>query len=256
MGEKILDLSLRNKVAIITGGTKGIGRSLSQSIAKSGAHTIIISRTEADCHQFAAELTEQGLRAQGIAADVSHKKSIEKAVNQVMNDYGQIDVLVNNAGVSLRKEFIDYTEEEWDYVLNINLKGAFLTTQAVGREMLKKKKGVIINMASVLGLVGQYFVAPYCASKGGMIQLTKSLALEWAIHNIRVNAVAPAYIITELNEDKISEESTITYLKRQTPMRRLGETSEIVGAVLFLASEHSSYITGQVLCVDGGWTAQ
>ncbi len=256
MGDKRLDLSLENKVALVTGGTKGIGRALSQSIAEAGAETIVISRTEADCQKVAAELTSQGLRASGIPADVSNKKSIEEAVNRIMEKYGQIDVLVNNAGVSLRKNFVDYSEEEWDHVLDINLKGVFFTSQVVGKEMLKLKKGVIINMASVLGMVGQYFVAPYCASKGGIIQLTKSLALEWAVKNIRVNAVAPAYIVTELNKDKISEESTIKYLKRQTPMRRLGETDEVVGAVLFLASEHASYITGQVLCVDGGWTAQ
>ncbi len=253
---KTTNFGLEGKVIVLTGGTKGLGHILSKGIAAAGAKVVVISRNEADCKRVASEINCLGQEAYGIAADVSNSESITTAIQKILDIYGCIDVLINNAGVTNRKKFELLTEEDWDYVININLKGAFLTAQTVGKQMIKQKNGVILNMASVLGLVGQYFVAPYCASKGGIVQLTKALALEWAIHNIRVNAVAPSYIMTELTQDALTEEKAYNYILSQTPMRRLGQPEEIVGTVLFLASDHASYITGQVICVDGGWTAQ
>ena len=177
-------------------------------------------------------------------------------VGAVLELWGQIDVLVNNAGTALTKRTEDLTDEDWDRVINVNLKGPFICAQEVGRHMIARRQGKIINMGSVLGFVAERQVLPYCVSKGGLLQLTRALALEWARYNIQVNALCPGYIETDLNRDQLADERVRERLLRKIPARRLGTVDDLVGAAVFLASQASDYMTGQCLIVDGGWLAE
>lgn len=254
MQTPIFDLT--GKTALVTGATKGLGYGMALALAQAGADIVVVSRTPADCRRVAAEITAMGRKALAAPTDVSQKQAIEKLVSKVVDNFGKIDILVNNAGTAVTKPAENLTEDEWDRVIDTNLKGVFIMAQSVGREMIKQKKGKIINISSMFGLVGDKAVLPYLASKGGVIQLTKGLALEWAKHNIQVNAVAPGYVKTSMNEKEFSEEKIYNYIVGKIPMRRLGKVEEIAGAVVFLASDVANYITGTTLAVDGGWLAQ
>jgi NAD(P)-dependent dehydrogenase (short-subunit alcohol dehydrogenase family) len=191
-----------------------------------------------------------------VATDVTNLNAIDELVKKVTEYYGKIDILVNNAGSVITKKAEDLTEADWDRVLNVDLKGVFFCAQAVGRQMISQKQGKIINLASILGLVGDRQVLPYCVSKGGVIQMTKALALEWAKHKIQVNALCPGYVITPMNEADLNNEKIYNHIIKKIPMRRLGEIGDMVGAAVFMASNASDYMTGQTLVVDGGWTAE
>ena len=248
---------LTGKVAIITGATKGLGAGMAEMFAKAGANVVVVSRSQTDCEAKAAALTaEFGAEAYAHSCDVSQMDSIQKLVDDTVAKFGHIDVLVNNAGIAVTKPSVDLTEAEWDRVMNTNLKGVFFLAQAVGRLMIEQKHGKVINIASMFGLVGDKNVIPYLASKGGVLQMTRGLALEWAKHNVQVNAVAPGYVITAINNEELNTESTRKYILGKTPMRRYGEAEEVASVVLFLASYEASYVTGSVYSVDGGWTAQ
>lgn len=247
---------LKNKVAIVTGSTKGIGRGIVEGLAKAGADVVIVSRNQDDCNQVAEKIKEFGHDALPVATDVTNLNAIEELVKKVTEYYGKIDILVNNAGSAITKKAEDLTEADWDRVLNVDLKGVFFCAQAVGRQMISQKQGKIINLASILGLVGDRQVLPYCVSKGGVIQMTKALALEWAKHNIQVNALCPGYVITPMNEADLNNEKIHNHIIKKIPMRRLGEISDMVGAAVFMASNASDYMTGQTLVLDGGWTAE
>ena len=248
---------LKGKVAIVTGGTKGLGLSMAEALAAAGADLVIVSRTKADCDKVAADFNAAGYRALSAPTDVSKPEQIQALIDAAVAEFGKIDILVNNAGVGINKPTVDLTVEEWDHVIGINLRGPFLMAQAVGRQLIKQGHGgKIINVASMLGMVGEEETLPYCASKGGCIQLTRGLAVEWARKNIQVNAVCPGYVITNINEDIIANEATSRYLMKKTPMRRYGKAVEIAGLVQFLASSASDYMTGAIIPVDGGWTAQ
>lgn len=247
---------LKNKVAIVTGSTKGIGRGIVEGLAKAGADVVIVSRNQDDCNQVAEKIKEFGHDALPVATDVTNLNAIEELVKKVTEYYGKIDILVNNAGSAITKKAEDLTEADWDRVLNVDLKGVFFCAQAVGRQMISQKQGKIINLASILGLVGDRQVLPYCVSKGGVIQMTKALALEWAKHNIQVNALCPGYVITPMNEADLNNEKIHNHIIKKIPMRRLGEIGDMVGAAVFMASNASDYMTGQTLVVDGGWTAE
>lgn len=254
MQNPIFDLT--DKIAIVTGATKGLGYGMALALAKAGADIVVVSRTPADCEKVASEISAMGRKALAVPTDVKKKQAIDNLVSKVLETFGKIDILVNNAGTAVTKAAEELTEDEWDKVVDTNLKGVFIMAQSVGKEMIKQKKGKIINISSMFGLVGDKSVLPYLASKGGVIQLTKGLALEWAKHNIQVNALAPGYVITSLNEKEFSEEKVYNYIVGKIPMRRLGKVEEIAGAVVFLASDAANYITGTTLAVDGGWLAQ
>jgi len=247
---------LTGKVAIVTGSTKGLGHGMAVALANAGANIVVVSRTPAECEQVAKEIAELGVETLSAPTDVSKPENIQGLVDKVIAKFGKIDILVNNAGTAVTKPAEQLTIEDWDRVVDVNLKGVFLMAQAVGREMIKQKSGKIINIASMFGLVGDKNVLPYLASKGGVVQLTRGLALEWTKYNIQVNAVAPGYVKTPINAKEFADEKVYNYIIGKTPMRRLGTVEDIAGAVVYLASSASNYVTGSTVTVDGGWTAQ
>lgn len=247
----------KGKMVLITGATKGIGAGIAEAFAQNGADVVIVSRNQAECEAVSEDLSQRfGVRAYAHSCDVTKLSSIETLVSDTVKKFGRIDVLVNNAGVAVTKPAVDLTEEDWDKVLNTNLKGVFFLSQAVGKAMIERKAGKVINVASMFGLVGDKGILPYLASKGGVLQMTKGLALEWAKYNIQVNAVAPGYVITALNGKMLNTDAVREKIFAKTPMRRYAESKEVASTVLYLASDEASYVTGSVYSVDGGWTAQ
>jgi NAD(P)-dependent dehydrogenase (short-subunit alcohol dehydrogenase family) len=246
---------LNGKVAIITGGNRGIGFAIAKGLATAGAAVVIANRTVAEGQKAADELKTQGMQAMAVQTDVSDKSSVDRLVKTVMDKCNQIDILVNSAGVIQRGPVEDFTEEQWDCIIDINLKGLFFCCQLVGKEMIKRKKGKIINISSNVSEVIQNLRVVYAISKAGDSHLTKGLALEWAGYNINVNAIGPGPTITELNKQYF-EENPADLQERidSIPMARVGDPLDHVGAAIFLASDASDYVTGQTLLVDGGST--
>lgn len=246
---------LKEKIAIITGGNRGIGFAIAGGLAKAGAAVIIANRN-ADAGQKAAlEIRNDGFNATSIPADVSEKSSVENLVTRVLEDFGRIDILVNSAGVIDRGPVEDFSEEQYDYIMNINLKGLFFCCQLVGKEMIKQGRGKIINISSNVSEVIQAGRVVYAASKAGVSHLTRGLALEWAKHNINVNAIGPGPTITELNKQYFEDNPADLKARIDSiPMARVGDPQDLVGAAILLAGDASSYITGQTLLVDGGST--
>jgi len=250
------DFRLKDQVTIVTGGNKGIGRTIALCLAQAGAHVVVTGRTKQELEEVSSEIRQLGNKALGVEMDVRNETDVGKMVAEAVAAFGRIDVLVNNAGISQVLPAEDHTEEIWDAILDTNLKGVFLCSQAVGSQMIKQKRGSIVNMSSQAGTVGLLNHAAYCASKGGVNSLTKVLALEWAPHNIRVNAVAPTVIRTPMTDKVFADQEVRAELTAKIPLGRFGEPEDVAGAVIFLASEASSMITGHILLVDGGWTAQ
>ena len=239
--------------ALITGAGSGLGRTMGWGLACHGADIVILDRDLAAATECAREIQATGRRAWAIQCDVSDEGSVSQAVDTALRSAGSIDVLVNNAGHNIRKPLLDYTVDEFDSLHDVHVRGTFLLSRAVGRHMRDRKQGAIINIASVLGLVGAPEVAPYAAAKGAIVQLTKVLALELAPH-IRVNAIAPGYIDTPLTRQHPPEKRK--FITDRVPLGRFGDAAELMGPALFLASQAGSFVTGTVLTVDGGWTAQ
>ena len=241
---------LKDKVAIITGASRGIGKSIALLMAKNGAKVVVSARNQELLDSLVAEIKAFGGEALAVAGDVTSTADANNLVASAVETFGQVDILVNNAGITRDGLLLRMKDEDWDAVLDINLKGAFVCTRAAAKVMTKKRYGRIINISSVVGEMGNAGQANYCASKGGMIGLTKSNAKELAKRNITVNAVTPGFIATDMTgdlADKVKEELTA-----QIPLGCLGEAEDVAEAVLFLASEQSKYITGQVLGVNGG----
>ena len=239
---------LDGKVALVTGGSRGIGLAISTALAEGGAKVAIMARN-AERAQAAAE----GLPGDGhggFSCDVADSEAVAAAIKEIEGQLGGVDTLVNNAGITRDNILMRLKDEDWDAVLNANLKGAFNTTRAVTRGMMKKRDGVIINVSSVVGLMGNAGQANYAASKAGLHGLTKSVARELASRGVRCNAIAPGYIMTDMTSE-LSDDQTDA-LKGQIPLGRLGETDDIAGVVRFLAGPAARYITGQILAVDGG----
>ena len=254
MNSELFDL--RGQVAVVTGSTRGIGRGMAECLGKAGASVVIVGRSREACEWVAADLTAMGITALAAWADVTKVEEVERLMQKTEDAFGRIDILVNNAGGALTHKAEDITEEEWDQVLNLDLKSVFFCSQRAGRRMIQQQRGKIINTASIMGQVGQKLTLTYCAAKAGVVGLTRALALEWARHNIQVNALCPGFVLTSINEEAMKDEKIFNATLRKIPAGRLGQVSDMVGAVLFLASEASDYMTGQTLTVDGGWTAQ
>ena len=247
---------LKGRKAIVTGGNKGIGKSIALCLAHAGADVFITGRTEGELEDVCLQIRDLD-RASGYALmDVRLKSDVELMVEKAVHTFGRIDILVNNAGISEVLPAEDHTEQIWDAIIDTNLKGVFLCSQAVGKQMIKQQSGNIVNISSQAGCIALLNHVAYCASKGGVNLLTKVLALEWARHNIRVNAVAPTVIRTPMIDKVFAEESVRKELTAKIPLGKFGEPEDVAGAVIFLASEASRMITGHVLLVDGGWTAQ
>jgi len=251
-------LNLKDKVAIITGARRGMGRTHALVLAKAGAKAVVSDISLEDCQKVVEEIKAGGGEAIAVKCDVTKKAEIDEMVRKTVEAFGKVDILVNNAGICQFKPFLELTEEEWDRTIDINLKGYFLCAQAVAREMAKQKSGVIVNIASVaMGQLGVGFpnIVHYCASKGGIAAMTEALALELAPYNIRVNAIAPGVIetpmIDPIKQDLKAMEGTLDRI----PLRRVGKPEEVSSLVLFLASDESSYMTGSVVVIDGGWLA-
>jgi NAD(P)-dependent dehydrogenase (short-subunit alcohol dehydrogenase family) len=225
-------------------------------MAHAGAHVAVTGRTKDELEEVCSEIKRLGKTTLWVETDVRHKGDVQKMVDKVVDAFGRIDILVNNAGISHVLAAEDHTEEIWDAIIDTNLKGTFLCSQAVGRQMIQQKRGTIVNMSSQAGTIGLHNHVAYCASKAGVDLLTKVLALEWAPHNIRVNAVAPTAISTPMTDKVFADPEVRAGVTSKIPLGRFGNPEEVAGAVIFLASEASSMITGHILLVDGGWTAQ
>lgn len=247
--------SLKGKVAVVTGGSRGFGKAIALGLAEAGADVVVASRTQADLDKVAEEIRSGGQRTLAVATDTSSLDSIRNLAAKTVEAFGKIDVLVNNAGQGNTVPFLKLASEEWDRILNVNLKGYFLCTQVIGAYMFKAKSGRIINISSAMGSSPMGFMAHYAASKGGIDSMTKSLAQEWANRGITVNAIAPSYFLTDLNRTAHADEATNRLIVSKTPMGRWGEAEELVGLVVYLASDASRYMTGAIIPLDGGWTA-
>ena len=249
-------MELKNKVAIVTGARRGMGRTHALILAKEGAKVVVSDMSLDDCQKVVEEIKKQGGEAIAVKCDVTKKEEIEEVVKKTIKTFGKIDILVNNAGILQFKPFLELTEEDWDRMLSVNLKGYFLCAQACAKEMVNQKSGTIINIGSIaMGQVGIGFpgIVHYSASKGGIAAMTEALALEMAPYNIRVNAIAPGAIDTPMTASTKQDPKAMEGTLARIPMHRMGKPEEISNAVLFLASDKSSYITGSVIIVDGGY---
>jgi 3-oxoacyl-[acyl-carrier protein] reductase len=242
-----MKIDLTGKNAVVTGSTRGIGRAIAEAFAQSGARVAVVGRDQQRADEAAATI---GRNAKGFAADVSDTASVSKLIDEVEKAFGSIDILVNNAGITRDNLVMRLKDEDWDAVQNANLRGSFASIRAVSRGMMKKRAGRIINVASIVGLIGNKGQANYAASKAGLIALTKSVAKELGSRNILVNAVAPGFIETEMTATMTPEARDA--LGKQIALERLGTVQDVAAMVAFLASDLASYITGQVFVVDGG----
>jgi NAD(P)-dependent dehydrogenase (short-subunit alcohol dehydrogenase family) len=251
-------MDLKDKVAIITGARRGMGKSHALVLAKVGAKVVVSDISEEDCQGVVKEIEKNGGEALAVKCDVTKKEEVNNLVKKTIERFGKVDILINNAGICQFKPFLELTEEEWDRTLNINLRGYFLCAQAAAKEMIKKKSGVIVNIASVaMGQVGKGMaqIVHYCASKGGIVAMTEALAVELAPYNIRVNAISPGAIETPMAEATKQDPKILESTLAKIPMGRMGRPEEVSNLVLFLSSDSSSYMTGSTVVIDGGWLA-
>jgi len=248
-------LELRGKVAVVVGGTSGIGRAIAHGLAEAGADVVPTSRRMEQVEAAAREIEELGRRSLRVTSDVSDRASLERALEETVKALGQVDILVNSAGRTKRAPTLEFTEEDWNAILETNLTGTLRACQVFGRHMLAREYGRIINIASLSTFVALYEVAAYSASKAAVASLTKSLALEWSPRGVNVNAIAPGVFRTPLNEKLLDETDRGREFLTRTPMKRFGKVEELAGAAVFLASDAASFVTGEILTVDGGFLA-
>ena len=248
--------TLSGKTALVTGSTRGLGKEIALGIAQYGASLILVDLEYP--RETAKQVEDIGVRCIAVQTDISDEAQVKNLTEIVNSEYGKVDMLVNDAGVSQLSytPTEDLSVEEWDKIVGVNLRGTFICCKYIGKLMINSGGGSIVNIASTAGITGVPRASAYCASKAGVILLTKSLALEWAKYNIRVNAIAPHYLETELTKGLRESEEVYNRLVKQIPLKRFGEVSEIIGAVLLLCSDASSYITGTVIVVDGGFLSQ
>ena len=245
---------LTGKVAMVTGSTRGLGETSAKALAKAGADIAVCGRNPQDLERVSAEIQRMGRKSQGFELDVLSKEKVKKAVEQILNYFGRVDILVNNAGTNYRVPVLEYPEEQWDLIINTNLKGYFLVTQAVVPQMIERGYGKVINMSSIFGKTPLPNQLAYASSKGGVDQMTKVMALEWAKKGVRVNAIGPTYFETDMVKQIRNDPERFNFINERTPMGRWGYLPELEGTVIFLAAPASDFITGQTIYVDGGWT--
>jgi gluconate 5-dehydrogenase len=243
---------LRGRVALVTGTSRGLGQYMARALAKAGADIVLTSRDVSRLSPFEAEIKALGRRAVSVALDVRHQDSIEKMAAAAEASFGHLDILVNNAGCNVRKPALEVTWEDWNLILETNLRGSFFVAQAVARGMITRRYGRIINIGSVTSVAGYAGLAPYGASRGGIKQLTMSLADDWGKYGITVNCLAPGWFRTEQNKVLYENKEWVEYLCDRIPLKRPGQPQDLDAAVVFLAAESSRYVTGQTLLVDGG----
>lgn len=258
MTQSVLDrFRLDGKVALITGGARGLGRTMAAALAEAGADIALAGRSKDTCQDAADGIASAtGRQVAAFSADVTKIADVERLVDDVEREFGSVDILVNNAGINIRGPIQQLTEADWDAVIDTNLKGPFLCARAIGPRMVSRGWGRVINLGSVLGVIALPGRAPYASSKAGIINLTRVLALEWAGTGVTANAICPGAFATEMNRSLLDDPVKYKEFVAQIPMGRWGELEELTGAVVFLASDASSYVTGTPLFVDGGWIAR
>ena len=252
--QKLFDLT--GKVAVITGGNGGIGLGIAMGLAGAGANIVIAARSVEKTAQALEDIRTLGVEAHGITVDVTQEQAIQRMVTSTIDHMGRLDILVNNSGIAVRAQPQELTSAQWDSVVDVNLRGAFLASKEAYAQMVKAGGGKVINVGSMYSIFGSDWGSPYAASKGGLVQLTKSLAVAWAKDNIQVNAVLPGWIVTDLTRGiQDADPNRYDNISRRIPTGRWGEPSELAGAAVFLASTASDYVTGATLAVDGGYSS-
>ncbi len=254
---KVIDLlNLRGRVAVVTGGSSGLGVTFAEALAEVGANVVIAARRIDKLNEVADDLRDTGVKVHTFQCDVSKQDQVQSLVTDTVKNYGRLDIMVNNAGVAAMSPATEISLEDWNRVVSINLTGTFLCARESAKQMIKQRGGKIINIASIYGAVGDVFPAsPYYATKGAVVNLTRDLAVEWAPFKINVNAIAPGFFPSEMTESIFQDPHYLEYINKQTPLGRTGNPDDLKGAVVYLASPASDYVTGQTIFVDGGWTA-
>jgi len=246
---------LTGRTALVTGSSRGLGRTIARGLARAGAVVVLNGRNPDSLAAARDEFRAAGLQASASAFDVTDEDAVDEAIEQIERDVGQLDILVNNAGVNLRGALEAYDTGRWRRLMAVNLDAVFYLSRAVGRRMIERGRGKIINIASLMSEGGRATTAPYAASKGAVKMLTRALAVEWGGHNVQVNAIGPGYFLTEMTQPMRDDAELDAWVRGRTPAGRWGDPAELVGAAVFLASDASSFVNGQVVYVDGGWLA-
>jgi NAD(P)-dependent dehydrogenase (short-subunit alcohol dehydrogenase family) len=246
---------LEGRVALVTGASRGLGQGMAIALGSAGASVALVARTKASLEETAKLIEKEGSKAYVLQADISKISEAERVVKETAEHFGQLNILLNSVGAQVRKPALEVSEQEWDYLIGVNLKSVYFITQAAAREMIKAKKGKIINITSLTSFIGLPNVSIYGASKGGIAALTRQWAIEWAKYSINVNAIGPGYFKTALTAELFKDETRAKWVLSKIPLGRTGVPEDLAGAAVFLASDASDYITGQIINVDGGWLA-